>query len=235
MKPLVVCARATIVLIAQQSQLDFMKHRRPILDAHNCYPYKGRYTDRIERAMSTGFPIAIEQDIAWAMDLATHQGGPVVWLTPKTTGDEPTLRPHSFERIRSIIEKALAENDRARWPLILLHFDFKSLEPKLLRAVWAELGDYQEWITTAPRTPDPHQLAPLDPKPLPVLTEDADEPEGIFFREVPDGAILRVFGSAPNRGTIKEGAYASCCNPAAGATSRGAANHLPPVVAGLVV
>jgi hypothetical protein len=44
--------------------------------------------------------------------------------------------------------------------------------------------------------PDPHQLAPLDPKPLLVLTEDADEQEEVFFREIPAGARLRVFGSA---------------------------------------
>jgi hypothetical protein len=196
MKPSIVCVFATAVLFAQQPQLEFLNHNRPVLDAHNCYPYKGKYADRLERALSTGFPVAIEQDIAWGVDPATHQGRPVVSHTPKTTGDEPTLREHFFERVRPIIEKALTESDRARWPLIILHFDFKSLEPKLLRAVWAELGDYEEWITTAAQTPDPHQLAPLDPKPLLVLTEDADEQEEVFFNDIPAGRRLRVFGSA---------------------------------------
>jgi len=187
---------AVIVLSAQQPPLEFLNHNRPVLDAHNCYPYKGRYADRIERALSTGFPVGIEQGIAWAVDPATHRGRPVVSHTPKTTGAEPTLRRYFFERVRPIMENALGENDRAKWPLIILHCDFKSLEPKLLRAVWAELGDYQEWITTAPQTPDPHQLAPLDPKPLLVLTEDADEQEQVFFHEIPAGTKLRVFGSA---------------------------------------
>jgi hypothetical protein len=192
----IVCVCATAALFAQQPQLDFLNHNRPVLDAHNCYPYKGKFADRIERALSAGFPVAIEQDIAWAMDPATHQGRPVVSHTPKTNGSEPTLRSYFFERVRPIVEKALAENDRARWPLIILHFDFKSVEPKLLRAVWDELGEYQEWITTAPQTQDPHQLAPLDPKPLLVLTEDADEQEQVFFHDIPASARLRVFGSA---------------------------------------
>ncbi len=195
-KPSIVCVFAAAALVAQQPPLDFLNHNRPVLDAHNCYPYKGKYGDRLERALSTGFPVAVEQDIAWAVDPVTHHGRPVVSHTPKTTGNEPTLRDYFFERIRPIIEKALAENDRARWPLVILHFDFKSLEPKLLRAVWDELGEYQEWITTAPQTPDPHQLAPLDAKPLLVLTEDADEQEKAFFRGIPAGARLRVFGSA---------------------------------------
>jgi hypothetical protein len=176
--------------------LDFLNHNHPVLDAHNCYPYEGQWSDRIDRALKSGFPIGIEQDIAWAADPITGKGRPVVTHTPKTTGSEPTLREHFFEHVRPIIEKALAQNDRAHWPIIVLHFDFKSLDPTLLRAVWDLLGEYQEWITTAPQTADPHQLAPFDAKPLLVLTEDADIQEQVFFREIPKGARLRVFGSA---------------------------------------
>ena len=196
MKLLIVSTFASIALFAQQPQLDFLNHNRPVLDAHNCYPYEGRYADRIDRALRAGFPVAIEQDIAWAVDLATGKGRPVVSHTPKTTGSEPTLRQYFFERVRPIIEKALAENDRARWPLIVLHFDFKALDPPLLRAVWDLVGEYQSWITTAPQTSDPHQLAPLTAGPLLVLTEDADEQEKVFFHDIPAGARLRIFGSA---------------------------------------
>jgi len=198
MKPSIFfCLFAAIGLFGQQqSQLDLLNHNRPILDAHNCYPYQGRFADRIDRALSTGFPVAIEQDIAWGVDGKTHQGRPVLSHEAKTTGAEPTLRDHFFERVRPIIEKALAQNDRATWPLIILHFDFKSVEPKLLRAVWDVLGEYESWITTAPQTNDPHQLAPMDLKPLLVLTEDADEQEQVFFHDLSAGARLRVFGSA---------------------------------------
>jgi hypothetical protein len=188
---IIILALAAATLLAQNtSPLDFINHNRPILDAHNCYPYEGQFADRIERALKQGFPIGIEQDIAWA------NGQPVVTHTAKTTGSEPTLRDHFFERVRPIIEKALADNDRARWPLIVLHFDFKSLDPVLLRAVWDLLGEYQDWITTAPQTSDPSQLRAFDPQPLLVLTEDADIQEQVFFRDIPKGARLRVFGSA---------------------------------------
>src|SRR5580704_16077837 len=192
------CLLALAPLLCAQSSnpLDFLNHNRPVLDAHNCYPYEGQWSDRIDRALKSGFPIGIEQDIAWAADPVTGKGRPVVTHTPKTTGSEPTLRDHFFEHVRPVIEKALAQNDRAHWPIIVLHFDFKSLDPMLLRAVWDLLGEYQDWITTAPQTADPHQLAPFDPKPLLVLTEDSDIQEQIFFRDIPKGTRLRVFGSA---------------------------------------
>jgi hypothetical protein len=187
---------ASLLCAQSPASLDFLNHNQPVLDAHNCYPYEGQWSDRIDRALKSGFPIGIEQDIAWAADPATGKGRPVVTHTPKTTGSEPTLRDHFFEHVRPIVEKALAQNDRAHWPIIILHFDFKSLDPTLLRAVWDLLGEYRDWITTAPQTSDPHQLAPFDAKPLLVLTEDADIQEQVFFREIPKGARLRVFGSA---------------------------------------
>ena len=97
MKTLTCLALAALTLSAQQ--LDFLNHNQPTLDAHNCYPYEGQWADRIDRALKTGFPVAIEQDIAWA------KGRPVVTHTSKTTGDEPTLREHFFERVRPIVKK----------------------------------------------------------------------------------------------------------------------------------
>ncbi len=182
-----------------QANLDFLNHNRPVLDAHNCYPYKGEFNDRIDRALRTGFPVGIEQDLSWAVDPATGKGRPVVTHTAKTTGSEPALRDYFFERVRPIVEKALADNDRAHWPLIVVHFDFKSVQPELLHAVWDLLGEYQGWITTAAQTADPHQLAAFEPKPLLVLTEDADAQEAVFFTQVPVGSKLRLFGSAHTR------------------------------------
>lgn len=176
--------------------LDFLNHNRPVLDAHNCYPYKGDWADRIDRALKTGFPVGIEQDVAWGVDRATGKGRPVVSHSDKTSGSEPALRDYFFERVRPIVEAALARNDRARWPLIVLHFDFKSNEAPLLHAVWDLLGEYQDWITTAAKTADPHVLSPFEPKPLLVLTEDSDDQEEIFFQQVPVGTRLRLFGSA---------------------------------------
>ena len=196
MKLFVVSVFATAALCAQP-QLDFLNHNRPMVDAHNCYPYEGQWADRIDRALKAGFPVSIEQDIAWA------NGKPVVSHAAKTRGDEPALRDHFFERVRPIVEKALKENDRTRWPLIILHFDFKTLDAQTLRAVWDVLGEYQGWLTTAPQTADPHQLAAFDRKPILAITEDADEQEEVFFHGLKPGEKLRVFGSAHTSAAIR--------------------------------
>jgi hypothetical protein len=106
------------------------------------------------------------------------------------------LRNYFFERVRPIVEEALRKNDRDRWPLIILHFDFKDNQAPLLHAVWELLGEYQGWITTAVKGADPRVLAPFDPKPLLVLTEDSDAQEDVFFKQLPAGGTLRLFGSA---------------------------------------
>jgi hypothetical protein len=178
-----------------QSQDTFLSGR-PVPDAHNCYPEQGRWTDRIERALTIRFPVAIEQDLAWYVDPATGQGRVVVSHTAQPTGSEPTLRQYFFERVRPIVEKALVENKRDTWPLIVLHFDFKDNQPALLHAVWNQLDDFLPWITTSTKGSDPQRLMPFDPKPLLVLTEDSDAQEKVFFDEVPVGARLRLFGSA---------------------------------------
>lgn len=167
-----------------------MNAGKPVLDAHNCYPYEGKWSDRVDRALKTGYPVGIEQDLAW------YGGQVVVTHTPKTVGGEPTLRQYFFERVRPIVEKALKDNDQAHWPLIIVHFDFKDNQEPLLRAVWKLLGEYQDWITTAPQTADPHELGSFDKKPLLVLTEDSDAQEAVFFNAVPVGERLRLFGSA---------------------------------------
>ena len=195
-KAILFCGLSVLFLNAQQPQLQLLNHGRPVPDAHNCYPYEGKWADRIDRALKAGFPVSIEPDLAWYVDPATGEGRVVVSHTPKTTGSEPTLRNYFFERVRPIVEKALAEDNRSQWPLIVLHFDFKDNEAPLLRAVWQLLGEYESWITTAAKTADPHQLAPFDSKPLLVITEDSDAQEEIFYSEVPVGGRLRLFGSA---------------------------------------
>jgi hypothetical protein len=176
--------------------------RGPVVDAHNCYPYQGQWADRIDRALSTGFPVSIEQDIAWGVDPKTGEGRPVVSHAARTTGSEPSLESYFFERVQPVVEKALAENHKAEWPLIVLHFDFKSTEPKLLHAVWDLLGRHEAWITTALKTATPGKLEPFDLKPLLVITEDSDEQAQVFDDAVPVGARLRVFGSAHTEGIV---------------------------------
>src|SRR5580700_5175460 len=96
---------------AQRPDLNFLNHNQPIVDAHNCYPYEGRWNDRVHRALNSGFPVSIEQDLAWYVDPATDKGRVVVSHTAKPTGSEPTLRTYFFEQVRPVVERAIAENN----------------------------------------------------------------------------------------------------------------------------
>jgi hypothetical protein len=140
--------------------------------------------------------VSIEQDLAWYVDPATGKGRVVVSHTPKPTGAEPTLRDYFFEQVRPTIEKAIRENDQAKWPLVVLHFDFKDNQPALLHAVWDLLNEYQPWLSTAAQTSDPHRLSSIDRKPILAITEDNDDQARVFNDAVPAGKRLLIFGSA---------------------------------------
>src|SRR6185312_5180429 len=181
---------------ASAADLAFLNRDHPVLDAHNCYPYDGRWNDRVLRALDSGFPVSIEQDLAWYVDPKTGAGRVVVSHTPEPTGHEPTLRAYFFEQVRPVITRALAQNRRSEWPLIILHFDFKDTRPAILAAVWRLLGEYEPWLSTATKTADPYQLSPIERKPILVVTEDSDAQAKVFYDDVPVGGRLRLFGSA---------------------------------------
>ena len=182
--------------LAQKADLDFLNHNQPMLDAHNCYPYEGHWNDRIQRALNSGFPVSIEQDLAWYVDPATGKGRVVVSHTPHPTGQEPTLEDYFFKQVSPVVEKIIAENKRSQWPLIVLHFDFKDNQTALLEAVWNVLGQHEDWLSTAAKTSDPAKLSPIDRRPILVVTEEADEQQKVFYDALPVGARLRLFGSA---------------------------------------
>jgi hypothetical protein len=182
-------------LNAQAESMKYLNGNQPLLDAHNCYPYEEHWADRVDRALKTGFPVGIEQDLAWFQDPNSKEGRVVVSHKTGTTGTEPDEKQYFFEHVRPMIERELKSGDQSRWPLIVLHFDFKDVRPELLHAVWKMLGEYEDWITTAPVTADPHQLGAFNRRPILVLTEDSDAQEKVFFNEVPQGARLRIFGS----------------------------------------
>jgi len=185
--------------VAAAANLAVLNRGHPVLDAHNCYPYDGRWNDRIQRALDSGYPVSIEQDLAWYVDPKSGKGRVVVSHMPQPSGREPTLRVYFFEQVRPIVEKALAENERSEWPLIILHFDFKDTRPEILKAVWRLLGDYEPWLSTAVKTADPHELAPIDRRPILVVTEDSDAQAKVFYDDVQVGGRLRLFGSAHSR------------------------------------
>jgi hypothetical protein len=172
---------------------------RVLLDAHNAYPYDGRFADRIDTALATGVPVAIEQDLVWRPAEGRRPARSIVSHGQPFSGREPSLREYFFERVRPIVERAIAEDQRATWPVITLNLDLKTNEPAHHAAVWALLGDYEAWLTTAPRTADPSIAAPLDVKPVLVLTGESDAQAVSFHDTVPVGQRLRLFGAMPIR------------------------------------
>ena len=192
----------------RQSSIDnrqFLPGQRILLDAHNAYPDRGRFADRIDVALATGLPIAIEQDLAWC----AGPGGtlaPLVSHESTCVGGEPTLESYFFERVRPLVEAALAAGPSADWPLLTLNLDFKTNEPAHHAAVWALLGRYERWLTTAPRVADASAVTPLQVGPVLVLTGSPDVQQVTFHDAVPVGARLRVFGAiagiAPPESTL---------------------------------
>ena len=173
---------------------------RVLMDAHNCYPYGGQWRDRIERALKTGTPLAIEQDLFWYTDPHTHQSQSLVTHGRPIHGNEPTMHDYFFERIRPLMEAALQEGNQGDWPLVTLNLDFKSDEAAHHAAVWKLLKQYEAWICSAERTADVRKVLPMTIRPLLVLTGEADSQERDFYDIVPLGERLLAFGAVHTEG-----------------------------------
>jgi hypothetical protein len=160
------------------------------LHAHNCYPQKGLWADRIDRALNTGTrPIVIEQDVVW------HAGRSVVAHEAESAASAPTLEEHFFARVGPLLDRALAQRRAADWPVVVLHLDFKTNEPGHHAFVWSLLGKYQRWLTTAERVAGEGRVMPLVPGPLLALTERGPGQERAFHDDVAVGSRLRIFGT----------------------------------------
>lgn len=168
---------------------------RSIMDAHNCYPYFEWWYDRIDRALSAGTPVAIEQDLAWYTDPHTGKSWSVVTHGDPLSGHEPTMEQYFFVRVRPIVEKALREGNHSNWPLITLNLDFKDNKPEHLAAVLALLRKYQDWITSAPKGNSIEVVQPLTLKPILVLTGEADAQQHVFYDQLAPTDRILAFGA----------------------------------------
>ena len=193
--------------------------RRVLVDAHNCYPEGDKWGNRLERALSLRLPIAIEQDLVWLEDPKSGFFRSIVSHGKPFTGREPGLRGHFFERIRPIMERHLGNQTSAEWPILVLNLEFKTKERAHLEAVWRLLGDYEPWLTTAERTAGASEAAPLDLKPLLILTGDSDEEQAVFHDALPVGKRLRLFGA------VKPAEEPKAHVPPASMVSRRATNY----------
>ncbi len=168
---------------------------RTLMLAHNAYPDHGKYIDRLDRALSSGQPVAVEQDLSWADGKSMMIHG-----AKNVSGDDPTLESYFFPRVKPVIEKALKEGNKGNWPIITLYLDIKNDPPEHLAAISKMLDKYNSWLTSAVKTDDILRVLPLDLKPMLVLVEDKQNDvnkQQVFYDRVPVGGRLRVFGSAP--------------------------------------
>jgi hypothetical protein len=168
---------------------------RSVMDAHNCYPYYEWWNDRIDRALSAGTPVAIEQDLGWYTDPRTGKSWSVVSHSEPPSGHEPTMEQYFFARVRPIVEKALAEGNRGDWPLITLNLDFKDNRPEHIAAVLALLRKYQSWITSTRKGDSIGTVGPLEVKPVLVLTGESDAQQEVFYDQLQPGERVLAFGA----------------------------------------
>jgi hypothetical protein len=169
---------------------------RVSLHAHNCYPERGLWTDRIERALgTTPRPLVIEQDLVWRA--ADRQSVVAHDTEPASTQSAPTLEDYFFKRVAPILDGSPVEGRRPVWPIVILHLDFKTYEPEHYAEVWRLLGKYERWLTMAERAMDAARVVPLTPGPLLVLTENRPGAEEAFHDRLAAGEPLRVFGTVP--------------------------------------
>lgn len=172
---------------------------RSLLSAHNCYPYAGLWADRIDRALATGYPLSIEQDLCWA----DHDGDgiptPIVAHNSPFDGREPTLDEHFFERVRADVEASIQRSqadpsERDHWPMIVLDLDIKDDEPEHILAIHLMLGRYREWLTTAPRSESISERQPLDIRPIMVFLTGTPNQRHAFHDVIKQGDPILAFG-----------------------------------------
>jgi len=195
--------RVLLALAICSSSLDAQQSvpgSRTVMDAHNCYPYFEWWGDRIDRALSAGTPLAIEQDLAWHTDPKTGRSWSVVTHGEPTYGTEPTMDEYFFKRVRPIVEKALRDGNHGDWPLITLNLDFKDNKPEHLAAVLELLRKYQPWLTTSVKVAQEEDVQPLDVKPILVLTGEADAQQTVFYDQLQTGDHVLLFGAIHTEG-----------------------------------
>lgn len=168
---------------------------RTQMDAHNCYPYFEWWFNRIDRALSAGTPLAIEQDLGWYTDPKTGKSWSVVTHGDPMSGEEPVMEHYFFDKVKPIVERALRDGNHGDWPLITLNLDFKDNKPEHLAAVRALLLKYRAWISEAPKAADASVVQPLTVRPILVLTGENDEQQVVFYDQLAVGDPLLAFGA----------------------------------------
>jgi hypothetical protein len=95
------------------------------------------------------------------------------------------------------MELAMTAGPNDRWPLLVLHLDFKSNERAHHRAVWDLLMKHRAWLTTAAADPDTRPVSPMTAGPLLVLTENGADQEKDFSEWAAAAGANLLFGTIP--------------------------------------
>ena len=74
----IISSALVFLTISAHAQHASQPGSRTLMDAHNCYPYFEWWSDRIDRALSAGTPLAIEQDLGWYTNPKTGKSWSVV-------------------------------------------------------------------------------------------------------------------------------------------------------------
>lgn len=175
----------------------FSPGARVLLAAHNAAPDHGKWANRLDRALATGQPFLVEEDLTWVNGQSVLAHG---LKHASLTGGNPTLESYFFPKVKPVIEKALAEGNKGNWPIITLYLDIKNDPIPHLDAIAQELSKYKSWLTWAVKTDDITKVSPLHIRPMIVIVEDDQNDinkELVFYDRVPVGGKLVVFGSVP--------------------------------------
>jgi hypothetical protein len=164
---------------------------RTLVLAHNAYPYEGKFADRLDRALSVGFPIVIEQDLVWVNGKSLE-----IHAANLAADDSPTMDNFFFPKVAPMVEKALKEGNKGDWPLIYVFLDIKNDPVEHLEAINKMLDKHDAWLTKAVKTADSTKMSPLELKPMMIILEDKqkDIKQEFFYERVPVGGKIRVFG-----------------------------------------
>ncbi len=184
--------------------------QRSLLSAHNCYPYAGLWSDRIDRALATGFPISIEQDLCWADHDGDGIPSSIVAHNRPFDGNEPSLAKYFFERVRADVEESISRaqsdpGERDRWPLVVLDLDIKNNHPAHIESIHQTLQQYQDWLTTAPRGSSISNRQDLEAGPIMVILTGTLNQRRVFHDERDLGEPILAFGRRQARGPDTSG------------------------------
>jgi hypothetical protein len=108
-----------------------------LYNAHNCYPEKGQYRDRLERARQAGLR-AVEIDVTWSEQrrrtVISHEKTP--------SGGEPTLKEYFWKAVEPELRRL--PRGQAAW---LLQIDFKIDHPAVIEEVYRDLDRRRRLLT----------------------------------------------------------------------------------------